>query len=36
MKRYGVLLPDLPEDTPLDVYQTDRTYWRSLWYHPPN
>jgi len=36
MKRYGVLPPDLPEDTALDVYGTDRTYWRSLWYHPPN
>jgi len=36
MKRYGVL----PEDfdvtkDPVDVYEVDRAYWRSLWYEPP-
>jgi hypothetical protein len=35
MKRYGVLPADLPAGTALDVYQTDRAYWQSLWYHPP-
>jgi hypothetical protein len=35
MKRYGVLPPEVPEGTVLDVYQTDRRYWESLWYTPP-
>ena len=35
MKRYGVLPDDLAADTPLDVYETDRAYWRSLWWRPP-
>jgi hypothetical protein len=36
MKRYGVLPPDLdPAKDPIDVYETDRAYWRSLWYSPP-
>ncbi len=36
MKRFGVLPEsfDLSND-PIDVYETDRTYWRSLWYRPP-
>jgi hypothetical protein len=34
MKRYGVLPSDLPDDAPIDVYATDRAYWRSLWWRP--
>jgi hypothetical protein len=34
MKRYGVLPVELPEDTVIDVYATDRAYWRSLWWKP--
>jgi hypothetical protein len=34
MKRYGILPNDLPEDAPIDVYATDRAYWRSLWWCP--
>jgi hypothetical protein len=34
MKRYGILPKDLPEDAPIDVYATDRAYWRSLWWRP--
>jgi hypothetical protein len=35
MKRYGVL-PDAfdPSKDPIDAYETDRRYWRSLWYTP--
>ena len=35
MKRYGVLPAsfDLAKD-PIDVYQTDEAYWRSLWWKP--
>lgn len=35
MKRYGVLPAefDVTKD-PVDVYQVDRDYWRSLWYQP--
>ena len=33
MKRYGILPADLPIDAPIDVYKTDRAYWRSHW-HP--
>ncbi len=25
----------LDDQFPIDVYQTDRAYWRSLWYQPP-
>ena len=32
MKRYGILPADLPLDAPVDVYETDRRYWESLWY----
>jgi hypothetical protein len=31
MKRHGILPADLPPDAPVDVYATDRAYWRSLW-----
>jgi hypothetical protein len=34
MKRYGILPRDLPADTLIDVYATDRKYWESLWYRP--
>ena len=35
MKRFGVLPEsfDLAKD-PIDPYETDQAYWRSLWYHP--
>ena len=36
MKRFGVLPEGLdPSRNPVDVYQTDQAYWRSLWYRPP-
>ncbi|HUT33987.1 MAG TPA: hypothetical protein VNE39_10930 [Planctomycetota bacterium] len=34
MKRYGVLPPNLLPDAAVDVYGTDRAYWRSLWHRP--
>ncbi|UCG56167.1 MAG: PD40 domain-containing protein [Phycisphaerales bacterium] len=34
MKKYGVLPGDLPDGTAIDVYETDRKYWRSLWHNP--
>ncbi len=36
MKRFGVLPEsfNLAKD-PIDPYETDRAYWRSLWYQPP-
>ncbi|MCP4644085.1 MAG: hypothetical protein GY851_26820 [bacterium] len=36
MKRFGVLPEsfDSAKD-PIDPYETDRAYWRSLWYRPP-
>jgi rhodanese-related sulfurtransferase len=34
MKRFGVLPADLAPDAPIDVYATDRAYWRSLWWQP--
>jgi hypothetical protein len=32
MQRYSILPRDLPENAPIDVYATDRAYWRSLWW----
>jgi len=32
MKKYGVLPADAAADAEIDVYATDRAYWRSLWY----
>lgn len=32
MKRYGILAADVAADSPMDVYATDREYWRSLWW----
>jgi hypothetical protein len=34
MKRYGLLPKNLSEDALIDVYETDRAYWRSLWWQP--
>jgi hypothetical protein len=34
MKRYGILPNDLAEGALIDVYATDRAYWRSLWWQP--
>ncbi len=34
MKRYGILPADQSEEAPVDVYATDRAYWRSLWFRP--
>lgn len=36
MKRYGILPEtfDVNRD-PVDVYEIDRNYWESFWYHPP-
>jgi len=36
MKRFGILPAsfDLAIE-PIDVYETDKAYWRSLWYKPP-
>ena len=35
MKRFGILSSrfDAAKD-PIDVYETDQAYWRSLWHHP--
>ncbi len=35
MQRYGILPADHQPDAPIDVYQTDRRYWESLWHQPP-
>ncbi|MFW6163086.1 MAG: LamG-like jellyroll fold domain-containing protein, partial [Planctomycetota bacterium] len=35
MQRFGVLPRDLAADAAIDPYATDRAYWRSLWYRPP-
>jgi hypothetical protein len=32
MKRYGILPPSHQLQDPIDVYDTDRRYWRSLWH----
>ncbi|MBI4661720.1 MAG: hypothetical protein HY735_23095 [Verrucomicrobia bacterium] len=34
MKRYGVLPDTHRTDDPIDVYETDRRYWQSLWPKP--
>ncbi len=33
MKRFGILPRDLEPSADIDVYATDRAYWRSLWWH---
>jgi hypothetical protein len=36
MKRFGILKPEFNSDRdPVDVYTTERAYWKSLQYHPP-
>jgi len=35
MRRYGVLPADHPDDAEIDVYETDRKYWESLWHRAP-
>ena len=36
MKRYGLLPADFALDRqPLDFFQLDQAYWKSLWYQPP-
>ena len=32
MQKYGILSRNLAPDAPVDVYATDRAYWRSLWW----
>ncbi len=32
MKRYGILPSDLAADAKIDIYATERKYWKSLWY----
>ena len=34
MKKYEILPKDLPANAQIDVYATDRAYWRSLWWQP--
>ena len=34
MKKYGLLPKNLSEYAFIDVYATDRAYWRSLWWQP--
>ncbi len=34
MQRYGVLPPDWKPGQPVDPYELDQAYWRSLWYVP--
>jgi len=35
MIRFGILPPSFdPATDPIDVYATDRAYWKSLWYRP--
>lgn len=34
MQRFGVLPPGYQPGDPIDVYETDRRYWRSMWHQP--
>jgi hypothetical protein len=34
MKRYGILPAAVKSDEPINVYATERSYWRSLWHTP--
>lgn len=34
MQRYGVLPADYQPGDPIDVYETDRQYWQSMWHQP--
>jgi len=35
MKVYGILPESLGPKDPVDPYATDRAYWKSMWYYPP-
>jgi cytochrome c553 len=35
MKRFGILAPEVKPSDPIDIYATERRYWKSLWYAPP-
>lgn len=35
MQRFGALRADLEPNDPIDIYQIEKTYWRSFWHHPP-
>ena len=34
MVRYGILPPDHDPKQPIDPWELDKKYWRSLWYEP--
>jgi len=34
MKRFGILPTDHKPGDPIDVYETDRKYWQSMWHRP--
>ncbi len=34
MKRYGILPENHGDGDPINVYDTDRRYWESLWHQP--
>jgi hypothetical protein len=34
MKRYGILSAGVSAEDQIDVYETERRYWQSLWYQP--
>jgi len=34
MQRFDILPADYQSGDPIDVYETDRRYWQSLWYRP--
>lgn len=34
MIRYGILPASTKPDSPMDVYEIERRYWKSLWYDP--
>jgi hypothetical protein len=34
MKRYGILPKEIAAGAAIDIYETDREYWQSLWHKP--
>ncbi len=34
MRRYGIIADNVTAAAAIDVYRTDKAYWRSLWYRP--
>jgi hypothetical protein len=34
MRRFGILPADYKPGDPIDVYETDRKYWQSMWHRP--